>query len=73
MSSTIIEAGAAKGVSPYLTPYLGHESNQTVSGIMSGKMSGKIPAAVGRQPGIAVPELAELIGVREKILGAQGL
>jgi F0F1-type ATP synthase membrane subunit c/vacuolar-type H+-ATPase subunit K len=40
-----------------------------VSGIMSGKVSGKILAAVGRQPGIAIPQLAELIGVSTRTIG----
>ncbi len=40
----------------------------SVSGIMSGKVSGKILAAVGRQPGIAVPQLAELIGVSTRTI-----
>lgn len=39
-----------------------------VSGMMSGKVSGKILAAVGRRPGIAIPELAELIGVSTRTI-----
>lgn len=39
-----------------------------VSGIMSGKVSGKILAAIARQPGIAIPQLAELIGVSSRTI-----
>jgi Predicted transcriptional regulator containing an HTH domain and an uncharacterized domain shared with the mammalian protein Schlafen len=40
----------------------------TLPGIMSGNVSGKILAAVGRQPGIAIPQLAELIGVSTRTI-----
>ncbi|WP_161596223.1 DeoR family transcriptional regulator [Rhodanobacter glycinis] len=40
----------------------------TLPGVMSGNVSGKIPAAVGRQPGIAIPQLAELIGVSARTI-----
>lgn len=39
-----------------------------VSGIMSSKVSGKILAAVGRQPRIAIPQLAELTGVSSRTI-----
>lgn len=39
-----------------------------VSGMMSGKVSGKILVAVGWRPGIAIPELAELIGVSTRTI-----
>jgi Predicted transcriptional regulator containing an HTH domain and an uncharacterized domain shared with the mammalian protein Schlafen len=40
----------------------------TLPGVMSGNVSGKIPAAVGWQPGIAIPQLAELIGVSARTI-----
>lgn len=40
----------------------------TLPGIMSGNVSGEILAAVGRQPGIAIPQLAELIGVSTRTI-----
>jgi predicted HTH transcriptional regulator len=40
----------------------------TGPGNVSGKVSGKILAAVGRQPGIAIPQLVELIGVSARTI-----
>lgn len=40
----------------------------TLPGVMLGNVSGKIPAAVGRQPGIAIPQLAESIGVSTRTI-----
>ena len=49
-------------------PRLAARPFDNVSGMISGKVSGKILAAVARQPGVAIPQLAELIGVSTRTI-----